>query len=387
MTTIAVAAFSARSLVEAARADGFDVIALDLFGDADTLRATSDWRAIGDAASLRIDPARTLAALRDIAARGDVAGWVAGSGFDSMPFLLAHGARLLPLFGTPVPAVRRLRDAATFFTALQVLGIGHPEVSLQRPADPTGWLCKDMGGSGGWHIRAAAGVPEALAAGGTALYFQRVAPGRAMSATFIADGARALVIGCNEMTVRPLGARPYVYAGAIGPVPVSAAVAAQVERAVQLLTAEFALRGLASLDFMYEGDVIKVLEVNARPPGSLDLYHGCVPGGWMAAHVCACREGRLPSGVQPVGEVRGTEIVFAPHPLHLDAAATAVLADVPDVHDLPEPGSDFAADAPVCTLAARGASADAVRGQLAAARAGLLARWAAPTPDSTEMPS
>jgi len=387
MTTIAVAAFSARSLVEAARADGFDVIALDLFGDADTRRAANDWRAIGDASSLRIDPARTLAALRDIAARGDVAGWVAGSGFDSMPFLLAHGARLLPLFGTPVPAVRRLRDAATFFTALQVLGIGHPDVSLQRPADPTGWLCKDMGGSGGWHIREAAGMPDALAPGGTALYFQRFATGHAMSATFIADGSRAQVIGCNEMTVRPMGPRPFVYAGAIGPVPVSPAVAAQVERAVQKLTAEFALRGLASLDFMCDGDAVRVLEVNARPPGSLDLYQGCVPGGWMAAHIAACREGRLPADVQTPGEVRGVEIVFASGPLQLDAAASAALSQTPDTHDVPEPNSRFDADAPVCTLSARGATPGQVRATLDARRAALQAHWAAAPSQPQETPA
>ena len=115
-TVLVVAAISARMMAEAAARDGFEVVALDLFGDADTRRA-ADWRPIGGPSALRINTARTLAALRELAARGDVAGWVAGSGFEGLPHLLAHGARLLPLLGTAAADVRRLRDAATFFAS------------------------------------------------------------------------------------------------------------------------------------------------------------------------------------------------------------------------------------------------------------------------------
>ncbi|NUT14983.1 MAG: hypothetical protein HOQ33_10835, partial [Cupriavidus sp.] len=82
MTTLAVAAISARMLAEAARDDGFEVEALDLFGDADTRRASTRWHGIGEPASLQVDGARLLAALQALAQGGRVAGWVAGAGFE-----------------------------------------------------------------------------------------------------------------------------------------------------------------------------------------------------------------------------------------------------------------------------------------------------------------
>lgn len=76
-------------MAEAAAHDGFDVVALDLFGDVDTRRAASRWLPIGAPGSLHIDAARVLAALRELAREreggGPVVGWVAGSGFEGSP--------------------------------------------------------------------------------------------------------------------------------------------------------------------------------------------------------------------------------------------------------------------------------------------------------------
>ena len=63
-------------------------------GGGDTRRAAGSFLRIGEPGSLRIDPARVLAALGDLAGRGDVAGWIAGSGFEGVPDLLAEGARV-----------------------------------------------------------------------------------------------------------------------------------------------------------------------------------------------------------------------------------------------------------------------------------------------------
>ena len=65
MTVLVVAAVSARMMAEAAARDGFEVVALDLFGDADTRRAAFAFLPIGEPPSLHIDAARVLAALFD----------------------------------------------------------------------------------------------------------------------------------------------------------------------------------------------------------------------------------------------------------------------------------------------------------------------------------
>ena len=360
MTLLAVAALSARTLAEAARADGLEVVALDVFGDADTRRACSHWLQIGAPESLRIDPARLLSALTALAQRGDVIGWIAGSGFDAQPDLLARGAAVLPLIGTPADVVRRVRDPQTFFDALDRQGIAHPPVRMTAPMQAAGWLVKDARGCGGWHIRRAiSGEPMPAHH-----YFQREVPGTPMSATFIANGSDACVLGFNQLSVRRFGARPFVFCGAVGPVVLPPEVAQRIGAAVRGLAAAFSLRGLASLDFMLDGAAFSVLEVNPRPPASLALYGG---RGVVAAHLRACLEGELPLGssVSLDASVQGTEIVFALRRFALDAAAAQRLACFAGCHDLPFAATHFNAADPVCSVSAQGDSAAQVRDLLA----------------------
>ncbi|WP_077034776.1 ATP-grasp domain-containing protein [Pelomonas sp. KK5] len=333
-----VASVSARLLAEAAVREGYEALALDQFGDLDTRRVAA-WRPL--------DREHLLAALGE----GGAIGWIAGSGFEAEPELLAEGAALLPLLGTAPGEVAKLRDAQVFFATLDRLGIPHPPWSREpRP----GWLLKDGGGCGGWHIRVAE-------AGETAPsprhYFQqRIEAGLPMSATFVANGSAARVLGFNEQLSRPFG-----FLGIVGPVPLPPVPRAEIDGIVQSLAAAFRLRGLCSLDFIRTSEsTCTVLEVNARPPASLALYPGALR--W---HLRACLDGELPPAPAP-DRVRGLEIVFA-----RQAVTVGDLAG-DRVHDLPQPGSRFAAGEPVCSVSAEGASAALVRHRLAGARDALL---------------
>ncbi|HKX44138.1 MAG TPA: ATP-grasp domain-containing protein [Burkholderiaceae bacterium] len=370
MAVLAVAAISARMLAEAAARDGYDVAALDLFGDADTRRVATLWRSIGAAGSLQLDGARMLDALQEVARlRGDaVIGWIPGSGFEGRPDLLAAGAQLLPLIGTSADAVRRVRDPVEFFGVLAAHGIAHPEVRTDAPADPQGWLLKDAGGQGGWHIRDAASARSA-APGGSSRYFQRAMRGVPMSATFIGAGDQATLWGLNELIVRPLGTRPHVYAGCIGPVDVASDLARRIDEIVRQLTAAFGLRGWCSLDFIRDGDAIGVLEVNPRPPASLALY---AQPGLIDAQLRACLHAELPPPAVASRPVRGSEIVYAKHALTLAPAAAQHLARRPDVHDLPSAGARFALGDPICSLSAQGDRPEQVKALLDAARDDLM---------------
>ena len=361
---LGVAALSTRALAEAARDDGFEVIALDLFGDADTRRACSQWASIGAPGSMHIDADRLLTSLRGLAQRGDVVGWIAGSGLEGRPELLAQGAALLPLLGTQADAVKRVRDSHAFFAFLDAEQIAHPAVRATALDDTAGWLIKDAHGCGGWHIR------RAPVRSGEAMpphhYFQREMPGTPMSATFIADGREACVLGFNEQIVRSFGERPFVYCGVVGPVALAPDVAGRITAVVRALTREFDLRGLCGLDFLLDDETFGVLEVNPRPPASMALYGR----GTMAAHVRACLHGDLPRAPWLIVErtVAGTEIVYASRPLSLDSAAMQRLAQRPECHDLPADATRFEAGDPVCSVSARGAGAAQVRALLERAR-------------------
>jgi predicted ATP-grasp superfamily ATP-dependent carboligase len=290
------------------------------------------------------------------------------------------GGRALPCLGMSTAQVGRLRAPATFFGTLAHLGLAHPAVSLARPTDPAGWLAKRAGACGGAHVRDAA---EMGRAGGphADTFYQRFQAGVPMSALFVADGTRAVVVALNRQLVRAFGSCRHVYAGVVGPLD-DAALLARVEQALEGLTGAFGLRGLASLDFIADGATPWLLEINPRPSASMELHADAWPAGLVQAHLRAVR-GRLPdTPPRRATGVRGHRIVFADGACRIDAALAGTLARSPHCHDLPPAGARFAGGDPVCSVSAEGVTGDEVQRALGARAQAVSVRLAALAPAS-----
>lgn len=352
---LVIAGLSVRAAVEAARRDGFDVVAVDQFGDADTRAAATAWHA--------------LAPLPDV---DGGAPWLVTSGFDTADALTALHTR--PLLGTSPAAMARVRDPHTFFAALDARGIAHPAVSL-APQTGAGWLCKDFASSGGQQVWPA---DRALRAPSAGRYWQRHVPDAVpMSLTFLCNGERAALLGLNRQLLHPDAACPWRFGGLIGPLPMTGWQQTQLQGLADRLTSEFGLRGLASLDLLQaeEGDWL-VLEINPRLSASLVLYG--TAGGLMRAVVAACIHGRLPdeAALQRLRgpHLRGFEIVRPARSCVLGAAGVQALqqrAAALGLHDLPAAPQGFEAGDPLCSVEAEGDSADAVQRALVDQRTAL----------------
>lgn len=365
LRALVCAGLSARLLAEAAAREGWQAWALDIFGDTDTRAAATHWAGIGEAAGLRLDGARLVAALRDAACHGGVIGWVAGSGFEAQAALLEAGSAVLPLLGTHPAAQGRVRDARKFFGTLERLGAPHPTVRFDAPPDARGWLVKQMDGCGGTHIRAADSAPGALCLPAPQRLWQRRVAGQPMSALFVANGRHARRLAFNRLTVRELGDCPYVYHGAVGPLALGERLTNELEALIDTLAAAFELQGLCSLDFMLDEDQRwNVLELNPRPSASMALYP---QAGLLRTHLEACLHKRLPALALQTQGVRGHEVVFAPTPLRVSAARWG-----DDCHDRPAAGSEVAAGAPLCSISAEGRDAAATLARLAQRRRAVL---------------
>nr|WP_246264253.1 ATP-grasp domain-containing protein [Aromatoleum toluvorans] len=352
-------------LAEAARASGYRVIALDLFADRDTRRVAEVCLPIGDAASLVIDGDALVDALGRARTAGAQA-WVAGSGFDGHPELLAAGQAVLPLAGNPPEVAARVRDPAQFYGRLAALGIPHPQTRCERPPSPRGWLRKNAASSGGWDVRAAR--PDDADAE-SSIYYQRIAAGAPMSALFVADGRRSRLVGVNMQIVRPFCGRPFVFHGCIGPVGVAPSVRCALEAMLDALVADFGLRGLNGLDFLLDDDEIRVIELNPRPPASIALYPDALPEGLLRAHVEASLDGRLPAPERhAAADMRGFETVFAQRAWSVGAPESAVLAQQTWCHDLPVSDTSIGRGEPLCTVSAAGGNADEVEALLSRRR-------------------
>jgi predicted ATP-grasp superfamily ATP-dependent carboligase len=193
-----------------------------------------------------------------------------------------------------------------------------------------------------------------------------------VSVTFVADGRRAVLLGFNRQRVQARPGAPFAFAGLVGPVQLPARAAASLQQALAALVAEFGLVGLGSLDALLDGDRIALLEINPRPPASHALYE---PGA-LAAHLDACRHGRLPAPRAIGRAVRGQAIVYTRRALQVDAAIADWLAAWPETHDQPQPGTRLGAGDPLCSLIAAGDDADAVMARLDAEVEQLLAALA-----------
>ncbi|MGH8575761.1 MAG: ATP-grasp domain-containing protein [Gammaproteobacteria bacterium] len=359
---------SGRALARSAGRAGIPVHVLDLYADRDTRDLARSVSRIGSIAT-GFSADRLLEGLHRIEERGGIGGIVAGSGFEERIDLLEAMARVGRLLGNPPEVVRRAKDPASFFALLARLGVSHPETATEAPAgspgEGAGWLCKRIGGAGGAHVRPA----ETCSPPG--YYLQRRVPGLPYSVVFLADGRRAAIVGYNEIRVQGgTGATRFRYAGAvIVPEP---PVAPAVEDAVQALVPALGLVGLCGLDFMLDEEGrYSVLEVNARPTGTFELYEdlGVEGPGLFQMHLSAC-EGRLPRTVRVLGAgVAAQEVLWA-------SETFAIPDDLrwPDwARDRPAAGTIIRAGEPICTLHARAAGRKAVDRLLSDRRAKLSA--------------
>jgi predicted ATP-grasp superfamily ATP-dependent carboligase len=132
---------------------------------------------------------------------------------------------------------------------------------------------------------------------------------------------------------------------------------------INLITARFALSALNSLDFIANDDGLFLLEVNARPPGSMQLYEQNL----LRLHVAACR-GKLPDEPIESSGIAAYQILYADK-----------ISRIPDTMvwpegalDLPQPGAVINTHHPICSIIARNSESEQVLLQLANLQAFIL---------------
>jgi predicted ATP-grasp superfamily ATP-dependent carboligase len=356
--SLLIASVSGRALAEAARRAGFVPLVADFFADADTLDAAHACRKLSGIRHgfRRQTLCPALHALAGLAPT-PVVGLVYGSGFEDRTDLLRLIARSWPLLGTGAATVARLKAPEHFFATLDRLGIAHPATASEPPSRGGAWLAKKRGGAGGSHI-----VPRRLTRNVTNLYYQEHVAGRALSALFIANGGGARVLGFSEQWTAPLPSSPWRYGGAVCPANVSSSLARQMTAMVVKLARAYAIKGIASADFLVREGEPLLLEINPRPGATLDIFDRDAPP-LLRLHLEAIRQGKLPSRVSKLRDAMASAIVYAERA----GAVPAEMAWPGWVADRPKPSEWIDKNRPICTVSARAGTAAGAR-RLAEAR-------------------
>jgi len=370
---IIIVAITGRALAQSAAKTGCRVRVLDAFADRDT-QAAAQTACVGADGAIALDPERLFAALGDLDDAREQRVIVPGSGFERTPRWLERLASFGTLCANDADIVAAFKEPEVAAELLRALGWQVPETRREPPADPRGWLQKEIGGAGGVHVRRAGRATAHARA-----YYQREVPGRPLSVTFLADAERAWILGFNALAFQAMGDAPFCYAGA-STCSLDPVLEREVQTRLDRLVRVTGLRGLNGLDFLLDGGEIYALEVNPRPTATFELYDPDYAEGLVRWHIRSFA-GPLrdfPSQ-RAQNRARACAVVYAEHAVHVPDGV-----DFPGwCRDLPVAGSRIAAGAPVLAVFAEAQSEGQVQRLLQHRQhemRGTLQRWCADVP-------
>lgn len=315
---------------------GRDVIAIDCYGDADTREIAQDHYRVSSLALADI-----LRAVMALKKRHDLHYVIYGSGFEKHLHSLAFLQTQFRLLGNSLSVFSAVQDKRHFFHQLDELAIEYPPVSFDPPASGEHWLAKPLAGEGGLDIRP---YRPGSIAGVESMYWQHYIDGMAMSVLFVAVKDRVAIVGFQRQLFRRDPLHPFLFAGVVSCQDLPAAPRSLLAGWTGKIAQRFGLQGLNSLDFILRKGRCYVLELNARPPASLQLYGA----GIIGTHLAAVLAGEINTIQSPV-DCSAYRIIYAEKEILIGAEI-----DWPSWSaDRPMPGSRIGQGEPVCSIIAR----------------------------------
>ncbi len=356
---------STRSIAESAVRSGYEVVAIDAFADYD-LKTLCECYSLSKDFLLPYSPAGLFTASHKLK-YGAIA---YTSNLENYPEIVQRFARQAIVLGNPARVLRNVRNWSSLYEILSRSGFRVPETIDHRngrQSDPTRkWLQKPVRSGGGHGISFVSADRQTR----KGYLFQEYIPGLSCSASFVANGQDAVVIGLAEQLVglSEFGASGFRYCGNILPLEAfhrrseGLAVLEQVQLIADTLTREFGLVGVNGFDFILSDGQIYVTEVNPRYSASMELIEKAYSLSIFDLHVNAIQEGRLPDFHldHQIGQVEqrsfGKAILFAER----DGTAPDTNHWLQsEIRDIPFSGENLAEGKPICTiLAADNSNAD-----------------------------
>jgi hypothetical protein len=359
MSRVLLAGVSTRAAAASAVRAGFDVVAVDAFGDLDHPTAA-------DVRVVRPFSAAAAARAAD-GIRCDAVAYL--SGFENHPAAVRRLAAGRTLWGNAPEVLRRVRHPEQLAATLRAAGLPAPEIwpasSCESPSSGVEWLVKPRASGGGHGIRPlrrdGAGRPRPWSR--TRSYVQERIAGVPASVVFVAARGRAVVLGVSRQIVGDAafgagasGASAFRYCGSIlaAMPPAFMSAASQLAGAV---AKAFDLVGVNGIDVIAAGDQPVAIEVNPRWSASMELVERAHGISVFGAHAAACGRNELPAFEAGVNHAMGKAVVFAREDVVMGDTSTWL--DDGGIADVPCPGERIARGRPICTVFAAAAHAAA----------------------------
>ena len=328
LPVVLIIAQSGRMLAHAAKKKGYRVLVIDLFADQDTLEIAEQLWQVEQLSITAIQQA-----IIEIQANYKVQCFVYGSGMENQPETLAYLVQYFTLIGNSASLCQKFSDKRSFFKQLSQLNIPYPAVKFQRPKDSKAWLIKPIYHAGGQ------GISRCNRAASTNEYYQKFCAGQAASVLFCSDGKQFDVIGFQRQW--SLADDDFSFAGIVQDCLLPQKVQQEVLVWLATLVAHYPLKGLASLDFIWDGTQCYFLEINPRPPASMMLYPSL---DLFTAHLTGKHKEKLKDN-----HIHALQILYAKQECSIPNSMKWPTWSF----DLPTINSKIAAKQPICSIIAR----------------------------------
>jgi len=362
---ILVVGISVRAMVESAVRSGYQVVALDAFGDQDLKELTESYALHHD-----FHTAYSPGALYKAGQTLSFDAITYTSNLENHPDILARFGDSRRIIGNVPQVVTSVRNWAALFESLKHAGFTVPETIFTGEVRPAGsrcrWLLKPMLSGGGHGIRYYNPEIQYLPANENrfcvpGFMLQEYIPGRPCSASFIANANECAVLGICEQLIgeHSLGSRGFRYCGNLLPVPEAIdpgsgnIILDKVRRLAEFLTKKYELIGLNGFDFILRGDQIYLIEVNPRYSASMEIIEIAYELPVFHLHTQSILYGNLPEFDLETELNKGK--FYGKSYLYAEKDVTA-----PDtggwyergIRDIPESGEKIRKGGPVCTILA-----------------------------------
>jgi predicted ATP-grasp superfamily ATP-dependent carboligase len=367
-----VVGFSARWLQESASRGGLRSRAVDFFADADTaefgpVSKVSSWR----------DVPRLAASWRPEAI-------IVGGGFETQPAMVKRLRAVAPLLNCSTESSLASRDPRRWSTTLESTGLLVPRMlvgaipeEFREESARDEWLVKNRYSAGGNRVREWKRVKYSRARRGRLTrgeYLQRRIEGDPCSLLFWLQSGQRLCLGyfrqlCGEAS---LGAKPFQFSGAIGPLPVDTEEAVLFQCVADALADELGLSGLVGVDLIRSAQGLFAIEINPRPTATAELWERAYSNQSLIRKLWEARAVRLNpewSVADSNSELHGKAVLYwqEAQPLVVDSNAAGLFRRAwlaGWLKDLPAEGATIVNGEPVATVFASGRSCTAVRAEL-----------------------
>ncbi len=324
---VLVIAHSGRMLAQSVRLAGYNPLVIDLYADQDTAAvAEQRWQV------KNLSLAVVQSVVEKIILYYKVQWVIYGSGMENQPETLVYLAEMFSVTGNNATVCQQLSNKKSFFKQLSILDIPYPELSFNVPKKMTNWLIKPINHFGGL------GISWCNRIANKHEYYQKFCPGKAGSVLFCADGQQVDLIGFHrQWTLNG----SFVFSGIVQECVLPVAEQKRIQGWLEKLVSCYHFKGLGSLDFICNEGTCYFLEINPRPPASMQLYPEL---DLLAAHIT----GRL-SSIKEQKTVCAIQIVYARQACYIKQNI-----QWPDwSFDRPRISTNIKVNNPICTIMAQ----------------------------------